>query len=122
MLATKLCSVEGLMLAHADLSSAVRFSTLEQGSDSESCAFKIPHRFSMGFRSGEFPGQVSLSQKLGRLSSHHFWVSFDACAGAPSCWKIGSDIPGTIFFRRTEPVLAVRARLGSRDFCRISVV
>ena len=68
MLATKLCNVEGLMLAYADFSSAVSSSMLEQDSASESFAFRIPHRFSMGFRSGEFPGQMALSQKLGRLS------------------------------------------------------
>jgi hypothetical protein len=47
--------------------------------------FKIIHRFSMGFRSGEFPGHSRI------------WIPFDfsqsrtdlaVCAGAESCWKI----------------------------------
>ena len=62
-----------------------------------------------------------LSQKPSTFYCHHCWASLGVCAGAPSCWKIGRDIPGIIFFVRTEPVLASRARLGSRDFCRISV-
>ncbi len=46
--------------------------------------FTIPHRFSMGLRSGEFAGQLrtgipwSLNQVL---------VALALCAGAKSCWK-----------------------------------
>ncbi len=47
--------------------------------------FTIPHRFSMGLRSGEFAGQLrtgipwSLNQVL---------VALALCAGAKSCWKM----------------------------------
>ncbi len=50
--------------------------------------FTIPHRFSMGLRSGEFAGQLrtgipwSLNQVL---------VALALCAGAKSCWKMKSD-------------------------------
>ncbi len=49
--------------------------------------FTIPHRFSMGLRSGEFAGQLrtgipwSLNQVL---------VALALCAGAKSCWKMKS--------------------------------
>ena len=52
--------------------------------------FTIPHRFSMGLRSGEFAGQLrtgipwSLNQVLAALA---------LCAGAKSCWKIKSASP-----------------------------
>ena len=62
-----------------------------------------------------------LSQKPFAFYWHHCWASLDVRAGAPSCWRIGSDILGTIFFVRTEPVLVSHARLGGRDFYRISV-
>ncbi len=50
--------------------------------------FTIPHRFSMGLRSGEFADQLrtgipwSLNQVL---------VALALCAGAKSCWKIKSS-------------------------------
>ncbi len=50
----------------------------------------IPHRFSMGLRSGEFTGQLrtgipwSLNQVL---------VALALCAGAKSCWKMKSASP-----------------------------
>ncbi len=52
--------------------------------------FTIPHRFSMGLRSGEFAGQLrtgipwSLNQVL---------VALALCAGAKSCWEIKSASP-----------------------------
>ncbi len=52
--------------------------------------FTIPHRFSMGLRSGEFAGQLrtgipwSLNQVL---------VALALCAGAKSCWKMKSAFP-----------------------------
>ncbi len=52
--------------------------------------FTIPHRFSMGLRSGEFAGQLrtgipwSLNQVL---------VALALCAGAKSCWKMKSASP-----------------------------
>ncbi len=52
--------------------------------------FTIPHRFSMGLRSGELAGQLrtgipwSLNQVL---------VALALCAGAKSCWKMKSASP-----------------------------
>ncbi len=52
--------------------------------------FTIPHRLSMGLRSGEFAGQLrtgipwSLNQVL---------VALALCAGAKSCWKMKSASP-----------------------------
>ncbi len=52
--------------------------------------FTIPHRFSMGLRSGEIAGQLrtgipwSLNQVL---------VALALCEGAKSCWKMKSASP-----------------------------
>ena len=75
-------------------------------------------RFPIKLRSGEFPGHVLLSQKRFTFSWHHCWASVDVRAGAPSGWKVGSDIPGTVLFVRAEQLLVSHARLESRDFCR----
>ncbi len=47
----------------------------------------IPHRFSMGFRSGEFPGQSSTPTPW---SFNQLLVHLAVWAGAKSCWKIKS--------------------------------
>ncbi len=47
----------------------------------------IPHRFSMGFRSGEFAGQSSTPTPW---SFNQFLVLLAVCAGAKSCWKMKS--------------------------------
>ncbi len=47
----------------------------------------IPHRFSMGFRSGEFAGQ---SSTVTPWSLNQFLVPLAVWAGAKSCWKMKS--------------------------------
>ncbi len=60
------------------------------GSGISHLLFTLPHRFSMGLRSGEFAGQLrtgipwSLNQVL---------VALALCAGAKSCWKMKSASP-----------------------------
>ncbi len=45
----------------------------------------ILHRFSVGFRSGEFAGQ---SSTVTPWSLNQLLVPLAVCAGARSCWKI----------------------------------
>ncbi len=47
----------------------------------------IPHIFSMGFRSGEFTGQLST---VTPWSLNQLLVPLAVCAGAKSCWKMNS--------------------------------
>ncbi len=47
----------------------------------------IPHRFSMGFRSGEFAGQSSIPTPW---SFNQLLVLLSVWAGAKSCWKMKS--------------------------------
>ncbi len=49
--------------------------------------FTIPHRFSMGFRSGEFAGQ---SSTVTPWSLNQLLVLLAVWAGAKSCWKMKS--------------------------------
>ncbi len=48
------------------------------------------HRFSMGFRSGEFAGQ---SSTVTPWSLNQLLVPLAVCAGAKSCWKMKSASP-----------------------------
>ncbi len=50
----------------------------------------IPHRFSTGFRSGEFAGQ---SSTVTPWSLNQLLVSLAVWAGAKSCWKMKSASP-----------------------------
>ncbi len=50
----------------------------------------IPHRFSMGFRSGEFAGQ---SSTVTPWSLNQLLVPLAVWAGAKSCWKMKSASP-----------------------------
>ncbi len=50
----------------------------------------IPHRFSMGFRSGEFAGQ---SSTVTPWSLNQLLVPLSVWAGAKSCWKMKSASP-----------------------------
>ncbi len=50
----------------------------------------IPHRFSMGFRSGEFAGQ---SSTVTSWSLNQLLVPLAVWAGAKSCWKMKSASP-----------------------------
>src|SRR5277367_2621250 len=52
------------------------------------------HRFSMGFKSGEFPGQTPFPQTVGKVSFKRSIVSFAVCAGAPSCMNVTEAISG----------------------------
>ncbi len=47
----------------------------------------IPHRFFMGFRSGEFPGQSSTPTPW---SFNQLWCFWQCGQGAKSCWKMKS--------------------------------
>ncbi len=50
----------------------------------------ILHRYSMGFRSGEFAGQ---SSTVTPWSLNQLLVPLAVCAGAKSCWKMKSASP-----------------------------
>ncbi len=50
----------------------------------------IPHRFSMGFRSGEFAGQ---SSTVTPWSLNQLLVPLAVWAGTKSCWKMKSPSP-----------------------------
>ncbi len=49
----------------------------------------IPHRFSMGFRSGEFAGQSSTPTPW---SFNQLLLLLAVWAGAKSCWKMKSAL------------------------------
>ncbi len=51
---------------------------------------EIAHRFSMGFRSGEFAGQ---SSTVTPWSLNQLLVPLAVWAGAKSCWKMKSASP-----------------------------
>ncbi len=53
----------------------------------------IPHRFSMGFRSGEFAGQSNTPTPR---SLNQLLVPLAVWAGAKSCWKMKSASPSFI--------------------------
>ncbi len=53
----------------------------------------IPHRFSMGFRSGEFAGQ---SSTVTPWSLNQLLVPLAVWAGAKSCWKMKSASPWSL--------------------------
>ena len=49
------------------------------------CLLRIDHKFSMGLRSGEFPGH---GPKISMFCSpSHLVITFALWQGAPSCWK-----------------------------------
>ncbi len=52
--------------------------------------FTIPHRFSMGLRSGEFAGQLRTGMPW---SLNQVLVALALCAGAKFCWKMKSASP-----------------------------
>ncbi len=52
--------------------------------------FTIPHRFSMGLRSGKFAGQLRTRKPW---SLNQVLVALALCAGAKSCWKMKSASP-----------------------------
>ncbi len=60
----------------------------------------IPHRFSMGFRSGEFAGQSSTPTSW---SLNQLLVLLAVWAGAKSCWNI--EISIKLVSRRKHEVL-----------------
>ena len=53
-------------------------------------------RFSIGFKSGLFPGQSSLFIKFGRFWRHQSCVSLEVLAGALSCWNVNRLLFTTI--------------------------
>ncbi len=61
----------------------------------------IPHRFSMGFRSGEFAGQ---SSTVTPWSLYQLLVPLAVWAGAKSCWKMKSGISIKLVSRRKHEV------------------
>ncbi len=62
----------------------------------------IPHRFSMGFRSGEFAGQSSTPTPW---SFNQLLVLLAVWAGAKSCWKNEISIFKKLVSRRKQEVL-----------------
>ncbi len=79
----------GVMDAQVALIVAFRSSAL-LGQVSLIFLLTIPHRFSMGFRSGEFPSQSSI---VTPWSLNQLLVTLAVWAGAKSCWKIKSASP-----------------------------
>ena len=47
--------------------------------------FNMAHRFSIGFKSGLFPGHIPFPQTVRTSSSKTFIVDFAVCALVPSC-------------------------------------
>ncbi len=62
----------------------------------------IPHRFSIGFRSGEFAGQSSTPTPW---SFNQLLVLLAVWAGAKSCWKMKSTSLKKLVSRRKHEVL-----------------
>ncbi len=79
----------GVMEAQVALIAAFRSSAL-LGLVSLIFLLTIPHRFSMGFRSGEFAGQ---SSTVTPWSLNQLLVPLAVWAGAKSCWKMKSASP-----------------------------
>ena len=77
-----------LMAAHSCIINAWSLSELV-GFCLSTRLLRIDHNgtmgFSMGFRSGEFPGHGP--KKLMFCSPSHLVITFALCQGAPSCWK-----------------------------------
>ena len=117
---TRRSSVADGIFAHADFSRSVSCWTLVHSSSLSSSCWRISHRFSSTIRSGELPCHTCFSHNAGRMSLHHSWDFLEACAGAPSCMKLDSDIFGAIFLFRIVPFLDKRQSAGSRVFVRIS--
>ena len=82
---TKVWHSSGVISVHQTRFSQYTRSCILDGERSAIFLFKIVHKFSIGLRSGEFPGHVNnvtlcwLNQVL---------TVFDVWAGAESCWKI----------------------------------
>ena len=86
---------------------------------SSSC-WTMAYKFSIGFKSGEFPGHWSFIQKELTFDWNHRWVMIAMWLGAPSCIKIASDISSMNFFSKLEPVAWERRIAGRSNFWRIS--
>ncbi len=82
----------GVMEAQVALIAAFRSSALL---DLASLIFllTIPHRYSMGFRSGEFAGQ---SSTVTLRSLNQLLLPLAVWAGAKSCWKMKSASPWSL--------------------------
>ncbi len=79
----------GVMKAQVALIAAFRSSAL-LGLVSLIFLLTIPHRYYMGFRSGEFDGQ---SSTVTPWSLNQLLVPLAVWAGAKSCWKMKSASP-----------------------------
>uniref|UniRef100_A0A8C5A444 C-type lectin domain-containing protein n=1 Tax=Gadus morhua TaxID=8049 RepID=A0A8C5A444_GADMO len=86
---TSLLHSSGVMRAQVALIVAFSSSAL-LGLASRIFRFTIPHRFSMGLRSGKFAGQ---SRRGIPWSLNQVLVDLALCAGAKSCWKMKSSPP-----------------------------
>ncbi len=89
MEAISLWHCSGVMDAQVALIVAFRSSVL-LGLVSLIFLLTIPHRFSIGFRSGEFAGQ---SSTVTPCSLNQFLVPLAVWTGAKSCWKMKSAFP-----------------------------
>ena len=83
---TKFSRIDGSMLCHANFSFWISNSTVLTCPISSSRALRIDHRFSMGFKSGEFPGHSPLRQNCGKLFSSHCCVNLAVCAVHHPAW------------------------------------
>ena len=95
------------------------FQLVAAGILSSSC-WTMAYKFSIRFKSGEFPGYWSFVQKELTFDWSHRWVMIAVWLGALSCIKIASDISSMNFFSKVEPVAWERHIAGRSDFSRIS--
>ena len=103
-------------------------------------SFTTVCRFSIGFKSGESRGHLSLPQNLGRRSAHHYPLpldfvlvhityrhissisTYEFCSSiCTSCIKITRDIPPSSFLPATSSVLRVCSTADMSETFRIYV-
>ena len=85
---TRLSTTDGEMSAHARFRFLVRVGIEVKGGSLLNSSWRIDQRFSLGLRSGLFPGHSSFCQNPGKFGWHHCCVPAAVCTGASSCMKI----------------------------------
>ena len=99
----KLSRILGEMFAQAIFTFFIRVSQFIASGNFLSSSLTIAQRFSIGDRSGLFPGQTPFPQKEFKLFSNHLMATLDVWTGAPSCWKISIDMSGKSLRCKVEP-------------------
>ena len=89
------------------------FRLVAAGILSSSC-WMMAYKFSIIFKSGEFPGHWSFVQKELTFDWSHRWVMIAVWLGALSCIKIASDLSGMNFFSKVEPMARERRIAGRK--------